>query len=71
MRVTPGASRDIIEPAGPDSILRVRVTTAGQDGQANAAMVALLAKALRVPNSALTLVQGTAARTKQIRLPPA
>jgi uncharacterized protein YggU (UPF0235/DUF167 family) len=47
----------------------VRVTAAPEDGKANAAVIALLAKALGVPRSALAIVRGATARDKIIRLP--
>ncbi len=45
--------------------LKVRVAAAADDGQANAAVLALLAKALKRPKSSLTLVAGRTARLKR------
>jgi uncharacterized protein YggU (UPF0235/DUF167 family) len=39
-------------------------------GKANAAVLALLAKALGVPKSALSIVRGETGRDKRVRLPP-
>jgi hypothetical protein len=72
VRVTPRGGRDAIEGWGRDEagrpVLKVRVAAAAADGAANAAVLALLAKALRLPKSSLTLVSGQAARLKRIDL---
>ena len=47
-------------------MLKVRVAAAAADGAANAAVLALLAKALHVPKSSLTLVAGQTARLKRV-----
>ena len=66
VRVTPKASRDRITlEAGA---IRVYVTVAPEDGKANQAVVRLLAKALGVAKSRLTLLRGAAARDKVFRL---
>ena len=62
LRVRAGASRDSITLC--DDALRVHVTTAPENGKANAAVRALLAKALGVPKSRLSLVRGRTARDK-------
>ena len=49
--------------------LRVSVTAAPEDGQANRAVVALLAARLAVPPSSIQLVRGAASRDKWFRLP--
>ncbi len=66
LRVTPRASRDMIEetPAG----LRVTVTAPPEDGKANASVTKLLARALGVAKSRLTLIRGATARDKTFRL---
>lgn len=69
MRAAPGASRAAIAGAresadGPRLI--VRVTAAPEKGKANAAVIALLAKALGVPKSALRLTAGETDRNKTI-----
>jgi uncharacterized protein (TIGR00251 family) len=72
LRVTPNAGIDRIEGFGSrddgSSVLRVRVRAAPDKGKANAAMIALLAKALGVPKSAVTLVSGETARHKTVRV---
>ena len=71
VRVVPGARADaIVLPAdGEAAPLQVRITQIAEDGKANAAVLALLAKALGQPKSALELVLGATARTKVVRLP--
>ncbi len=48
--------------------LRVPVTAAPEDGKANAAVIALLARTWRVPRRAITVIRGSAARRKTIRV---
>jgi len=50
------------------AVLRVRVKAVPDKGKANTAVVALLAKALGVPKSAITLVSGDTARLKTIQI---
>jgi uncharacterized protein len=47
-------------------VLRVRVNAVPDKGKANAAVVALLAKALGVPKSAISVVSGETARLKTL-----
>lgn len=47
-------------------MLRVRVKAVPDKGKANAAVIALLAKALDVPKTAVTLVSGDTARHKTV-----
>lgn len=46
--------------------LRVAVTEAPEDGRATRAVIAAVAKALRVPPSSMTLVAGAASREKTL-----
>ena len=62
VRVAPRASRN--EVWLEEGVIRVLVTTVPEDGRANAAVVALLAKALGVAKSRLDLRRGAAARDK-------
>ena len=48
------------------AVLRVRVKAVPDKGKANAAVIALLAKALDVPKTAVTLVSGDTARRKTV-----
>ena len=62
VRVTAKAARN--EIVLRDGQIRVSVTTAPEAGKANAAVQKLLAKALGVPKSRLTLSRGQTARDK-------
>lgn len=67
VRVQPRASRN--EVVGWQAgALRVRVTAAPTAGEANRAVVALLAEALAVPPSAVELVRGASGREKLFRV---
>lgn len=66
VRVTPRASRNAVE-AGAEGI-RIYVTTAPEGGKATAAVRKLLARALGVAPSSLTLVRGETSRDKVFRL---
>jgi uncharacterized protein YggU (UPF0235/DUF167 family) len=65
--VVPRASGERVGPL-VDGVLRVRVTRPPVDGEANRAVIRLLADALEVSSSRLELVSGAAARRKRIRV---
>ena len=67
LRVTPNAGADALSIA--DGIVQVRVTATPEAGKANATVLALLAKALGVPKSSLSIVRGETGRDKRVRLP--
>lgn len=67
VRVTPRSSRNEIEQ-WDGAILHVRVTVPPTGGQANEACCRLLAKALDIPKSRITLVQGVHSREKVFRI---
>ena len=68
VRVTPRSSRDVIEGVDEAGQLRVRVTAAPVDGAANKAVTSLVAKALGVPKSAVSVASGAASRHKRLRI---
>lgn len=72
VRVTPRGGRDAVEGWTRDAegraVLKVRVAAAAADGAANAAVLALLAKALGLPRSALRIASGETARVKRIEI---
>jgi uncharacterized protein (TIGR00251 family) len=68
VRVTPRGGRDAIDGWSDDGTLRVRVSAAPAGGKANDAVVRLLARALNVPPSSVSIVRGTASRIKQVSL---
>jgi len=72
VRVTPRGGADRVEGFRPDGeggeLLRLRVRAAPADGEANAAVEALLAKALDVPRSRVRVARGGAARIKTVEI---
>jgi len=67
VRLTPRAARD--ELAGwREGVLAVRVTAPPVGGRANAALVRLLADALGLAPSRLSVVSGASARLKRVRV---
>jgi len=73
VRVTPRSSKPGIggwrEGADGRRELEIRVAAAPTDGEANAAVVKLLAKELGVPKSSIEIVSGETSRHKRIALP--
>lgn len=72
LRVQPRARRNrvdgLVAEADGGMALKVAVTPAPEDGKANAAVIALLAKAWGLPKSAFTVVAGASDRRKIIHL---
>jgi len=72
VRASPGAARDEIaglwQGADGEQRLAVKVTAAPDKGKANAGVIKLLAKTLRLPKSALAVSAGAAARMKTISI---
>ena len=72
VRVTPKGGRDgvdgwALDPAGR-AYLKVRVSAAPTDGQANAALTTFIAKTLKRPRSAVRIVSGETARLKILEI---
>lgn len=70
VRLTPRGGRDALDGVEPLSdgreVLKVRVRAAPTEGEANAALVALLARLFGVPRSRVALVAGASARLKTV-----
>ena len=68
--MTPRGGSDAIDGvevlANGRSVVKVRVRAIADGGEANKAVIELLAKLLRVPKSHLRVMSGTTARLKQI-----
>ncbi len=67
VRVQPRASRDGVLGV-QDGALRVALTAPPVDGEANAALVAWLAKRLKVARRDVTIVQGETGRSKVVEV---
>jgi hypothetical protein len=72
LRVTPNAGLDRIDGLerrdDGATVLRIRVKAVPDKGKANAAVIALLARAIGVPKSAISLVSGDTARLKTLHI---
>ena len=72
VRLTPKGGRDALDGVGALAdgrrVLLARVRAAPEDGAANAALMRLLAEALDLPRSAVTLAAGHKARIKTLRV---
>ena len=70
LRVTPRGGRDDIDGietlADGRSVLKLRVRAVADGGEANRAVMVLLAKALGVPNARLRILSGATSRLKQV-----
>lgn len=67
VRLTPRAGKNsIAEPRA--GRLQLRVTAAPEDGKANAAACKLVAKALRVGKTSVSVTSGTTARDKTLTI---
>ena len=67
VRVTPRASRDVIEGEF-QGMLKVRLTAPPVEDRANAALVRLLAARLNVPRSAVRILAGEKGRVKRVEI---
>jgi uncharacterized protein (TIGR00251 family) len=72
VRAQPNASKDAIDGLGEEAsgrrFLKVRVRAVPEKGKANAAIEALLAKALGLPKSAIAVEKGETQRIKTVRI---
>lgn len=72
VRVTPKGGRDAVDGWASDAedrpYLKVRVSVAPTEGAANAAVIALLAKQLKRPKSAIRIVSGETSRLKLLEI---
>ena len=72
VRLTPRGGRDAIDGWASDAearaLLKVRVAAPPTEGAANAALVALIAKALGRPKRSVRIVAGERARLKTLAL---
>ncbi len=73
-RVTPNARKNglggLYEAADGSKALGIYVSVPPEKGKANKAAIAILAKALKVPKSAITVAVGETSRDKVFKIPP-
>jgi uncharacterized protein len=67
LKVVPGASRSEIAGWLGD-MLKIRVSAAPEKGKANAAVEALLARALNLPTGSARIISGTGSQYKVIEI---
>jgi len=72
IRLTPRGGRDALDGverlADGRLVLKIRVRAAPTEGEANAALIRLLASELRLPRSQLSIVSGVSARLKTVAI---
>ena len=72
VRLTPKGGHDALDGIAPladgRAVLKARVRAAPHEGAANAALTRLIAKAAGVPASRVSIVSGTTARIKRVRI---
>lgn len=72
LKVTPKASVDRVRPVARDAsgvaFLQVSVTAVPEDGKANAAVIALLAKRWKLAKSTIEVVRGATDRRKILEI---
>lgn len=68
VRATPNARADAIRIDPAAGRVLIATTATPENGKANEAVLTLLAAALDIPKSRLTLVAGAAGRDKRIRI---
>ena len=72
VRVSPRASRQAVEGVAVEAdgakLLQIAVSAPPEDGKANEAVLAVLARSIGIARSRLSLVSGLSARRKVVRL---
>ena len=72
VRLTPRGGRDALDGverrADGQAVLKARVRAAASDGEANAALISLLARAVGVPPRDVALVAGASSRIKRLTI---
>ena len=72
LRVTPRGGRDTVDGietlSDGRAVVKVRVRAVAEGGEANRAVVRLLAQSLAVPQRAVRIVAGVTSRAKQVEI---
>lgn len=64
IRVLPRAGRNEVAEVMADGTVKIRLTAAPVDGEANKQLIRFLAEALKIPQSRIEIVAGATARDK-------
>jgi uncharacterized protein (TIGR00251 family) len=67
LRVAPKSAQDAVV-GWQGEVLKVKVRAVPENGRANEAVIAVLAKALEVPKTAIVIESGQASRNKRVRI---
>ncbi|MBX2859880.1 MAG: YggU family protein [Vampirovibrio sp.] len=69
IRVTPNSSKnEVLSFTEGDEVVRIKVTATPEGGKANAAMISLLAKTLKLPKTSVSIERGKTNRNKLLQL---
>jgi uncharacterized protein YggU (UPF0235/DUF167 family) len=72
VRLTPKGGRDaldgIVQLADGRAVLKARVRAAASEGEANSALVQLIARTLAVPPTSVSMIAGETARIKRLKI---
>ncbi|MBX5001280.1 DUF167 domain-containing protein [Rhizobium lentis] len=72
VRLTPNGGHNAIDgieaDGGGETHLKARVTSVPEKGEANKALILLIAQSLRIPKSSVSLASGETARKKILRI---
>jgi len=69
VKVQPKSAQDRVLPLSAEDIeVELKVSAPADKGEANAAVVALLAEQLNLPKSTVKIIKGTTTRQKQVAL---
>jgi len=72
VRLTPKSARDALEGvetlADGHCVIKARVRAVPEDGKANAALIGLVAKALKTPASRISVAAGATSRAKTLHI---
>ena len=69
IKVIPQASKDeVLGDIATDEQIKIKTTKPAQDGEANEAVIKILAKHLQVKKSAITILSGHSARLKIVEV---
>lgn len=68
LRVIPRSSKNEIVGEMPDGALKVKITAAPTDGEANKKLITFLSDEFDIPKSKITIIKGERSKTKTIEI---